>query len=165
MKQPAASGQATVLVVDDFPEIRVILARLLKIAGYRVLEASSAQQAQRLADEDENIDVLVTDFRMPGLSGVELARWFHSRFPATKVLLLSGSACELEAYDELAGWAPSLDKSKVSTQLIELVKRLLAEPRSEARCLGGAEIVQPVSAEAMVLRKTPKPSHHSHPGV
>jgi DNA-binding NtrC family response regulator len=161
MKPPAASDYPTVLVVDDFVEIRVILGRLLQAAGYRILEASGARQAQRLADEDGNIDVLVTDFRMPDMNGVELAGWFHSRFPATKVVVLSGSACELEAYDELADWALCLDKSKASAQLVGLVKRLLAEPRSEARGLGGAEIDQSASAETRVLAEIPKPGHHS----
>ncbi len=94
-------AQATVLVVDDYAEYRELAAHLLRQAGYQVLEANCGQQAQRLAEEHGKIDLLATDLTMPGMNGVDLARWFHKRFPFSKVLLVSGSAWwEIEAYVE-----------------------------------------------------------------
>ena len=149
----AATGRTTVLVTDDCPEVRELFTCLLRKAGYRVLEASGAPEAQQLAGEEANIDMLVTDFRMPGMNGVELARWFHSRFPLSPVLLVSGSACELDAYREPPGWPPLLDKSEVFTRLVPMVGELLAERTSGSPGLGAAEIAQRAAAETLVLRE------------
>jgi DNA-binding NtrC family response regulator len=151
--RPATAAQATVLLVDDSREVRELFACLLRRAGYRVLEARDAGQAQQLAGEQAKIDILVTDFRMPGMNGVELARWFHTRFPFSQVLLVSGSTCELDAYLEPPGWPAFLDKSAAFTRLVPMVAELLAQATTRSEEFGAAEIAQRASAETLVLRK------------
>ena len=64
---------------------------VLKRLGYRVQEASSAEEALRLAEAPgEKIDLLMTDIVMQGLSGRELADLLQSRDPRLKVLFMSG---------------------------------------------------------------------------
>jgi len=84
----------TVLVVDDEPLMREFIAELLRDSGYQVLEASGAMEAQQLA-RNNNIDLLLTDFSMPGTNGLELARWFQSKYPQMKILIATGALWDL----------------------------------------------------------------------
>ena len=86
---------STVLVVDDEPLMREFIAELLHDSGYQVLEASGAMEAQQLARNNPNIDLLLTDFSMPGTNGLELARWFEDKYPQMKILIATGALWEL----------------------------------------------------------------------
>ena len=84
-------GSETILLVEDEAPIRKITALLLKRLGYRVQEASSGEEALRLAQGSrEKIDLLMTDVDMPGMSGRELAEVLRARDAGLKVLFLSG---------------------------------------------------------------------------
>jgi len=85
----------TVLVVDDEPLMREFVAELLRASGYQVLEASGAMEAQQLSHTNRNINLLLTDFSMPGTNGLELARWFQGKYPGMKVLIATGALWEL----------------------------------------------------------------------
>jgi DNA-binding NtrC family response regulator len=150
---PAASERATVLVVDDYDDLRAFLAHLLQAAGYRVLEADGAQQAQRLAAAEGMIDVLVTDFNMPGMNGIELARWFQGRSPSGKVLLVSSETQELQAYLDAWGWFPFLDKAEAFTRLVPTVEDLVAEVSAESHGFGATQSARPASGSTTVLRE------------
>ena len=81
----------TILLVEDEAPIRKITALLLKRLGYRVQEASSGEEALRLAQGSrEKIDLLMTDVVMPGMSGRELGEVLRARDAGLKVLFLSG---------------------------------------------------------------------------
>ena len=90
------SGNETVLVVDDEPMLRELTTEILRRFGYRVLEAADALEAQRIANSNEKINLLLTDHNMPETSGLELARWFRRQYPETKVLITTGSWWDLE---------------------------------------------------------------------
>ncbi len=63
---------ATILLVDDEPDIRSLVRDVLGPQGYRILEAGNADEALRVAQEhDEPIDLLLTDVVMPGMHGHE----------------------------------------------------------------------------------------------
>jgi DNA-binding response OmpR family regulator len=81
----------TVLVVDDDPMVRDVETRILRVQGYTVLEAEGAEQALRLAREAAPIHLLITDFSMPEVDGLELTRRFRAVHPKTPVLMVSGS--------------------------------------------------------------------------
>ena len=87
-----ASGSAeTLLVVDDDPMIRDLVTQILLLKGYTVLQAQNAADALRLAGETETIHLLITDFSMPDIDGLELSRRFRAVHPKAPVLLVSGS--------------------------------------------------------------------------
>jgi len=89
----AAPGTETVLVVEDEPEVRRLVERLLRGKGYRVLTAGSPADAVALAKAHEAaIDLLLTDVIMPGMNGRELARLLAPARPAMRVLYMSGYA-------------------------------------------------------------------------
>jgi two-component system cell cycle sensor histidine kinase/response regulator CckA len=90
---PLSPRQArkTVLVVEDDDPVRSLLREVLRRQGYVVLEACDGVAALELADSNElPIDLLVSDFLLPSLSGPELGRALRSRFPALRVLYVSG---------------------------------------------------------------------------
>jgi CheY-like chemotaxis protein/anti-sigma regulatory factor (Ser/Thr protein kinase) len=69
----AAVATRTILLVDDDREVRQVSARILRRAGYQVIEAENGTQAlAMLADSSVAMDLLVTDMMMPGISGAEL---------------------------------------------------------------------------------------------
>lgn len=78
------------LVVDDEPVICTVAADCLQDAGFRTLEAHSAQQAIDLLEKGEHVDVVFSDVQMPGMDGFELQRWIRQHRPQVRVLLASG---------------------------------------------------------------------------
>ena len=77
----------TVLIVDDEPDLRYLLREYLKNEGYDCLEASNGQSAFQVMNDHGAIDLILTDFHMPGMNGLELLRsmkWhpIHCHIPA-----------------------------------------------------------------------------------
>jgi PAS domain S-box-containing protein len=87
--RPSAAVE-TVLVVEDVEELRELARRLLQIQGYTVLVAASADDALALFEKNPSVDVLLTDVVMPGASGPELVSQLIARWPALKVIYMSG---------------------------------------------------------------------------
>jgi two-component system, response regulator PdtaR len=90
MNSPRLEGQATVLVVDDEPLVRILTVQVLEQVGFSVEEAGNTEEALARLDGHQ-IAALVTDVDMPGpLDGLGLAWRVHELFPATAVLVISG---------------------------------------------------------------------------
>lgn len=90
--QPTVPGAAkAVLLVDDNEGVRVLSARVLEEAGYMVLEAATGRRALELLHAHAGpVDLLITDVRMPQMSGGELAAEIKRVQPAIPVLFISG---------------------------------------------------------------------------
>jgi two-component system probable response regulator PhcQ len=89
------SNTATILLVDDEPNVTAALKRALRREPYEFLIATSAAAAQDLL-ERQHVDVVVSDEQMPGMSGSEFLSKVRQRFPHTIRMILSGQA-SLEA--------------------------------------------------------------------
>ena len=88
---PATRGHETILLVEDEEGVRRIARIALEGRGFRVLAAASGRAAVELADQNgAEIDLLVTDLVMPGMSGRELADELRIRQPGLRVLFISG---------------------------------------------------------------------------
>src|SRR5262245_11089298 len=88
---PQTSAGGTVLVVDDEPAVRTLVASTLRADPVNVLLATSAEDAIAVAGAHRGeIDLLLTDAMMPGKSGVELARLLVSERPGLRVLIMTG---------------------------------------------------------------------------
>ncbi|HEU4786316.1 MAG TPA: response regulator [Gemmatimonadaceae bacterium] len=91
-----AAGK-TVLVVDDHDATRQTIARMLEAGGFTVRQASSGTEAlQRLATERDEIDLVLSDVTMPGMSGIDLSYQIRERYPTVPVAIVSGDVSELE---------------------------------------------------------------------
>ena len=87
---PVATAHSA-LVVDDQAGIRAIVRRILEARGFQVAEAGSGEEALSLLDRRrEAFDLLVTDMRMPGMTGRDLADRVRFRHPGTRILFISG---------------------------------------------------------------------------
>ncbi|AEJ41917.1 two component response regulator KdpE [Sulfobacillus acidophilus TPY] len=79
-----------VLVIDDEPSIRQVVRLALEPLGLSVTEAASAQAAL-LVLRDVVPDVVLLDYRLPDMTGIELAHLLYPQFPQLPVILLSAS--------------------------------------------------------------------------
>ena len=123
-----------VLVVDDDRGQVVLVTSFLKKAGFRVVSASSAEQAlagvAAAGDASQAISLLVTDLDMPGASGRVLAERLVAKHPALKVLYVTGNADALfQKGHELKAHEAFLEKPVSAPSLREAVNLLLQTRR------------------------------------
>ena len=79
----------TILLVDDEADLREVLDISLSDSGYNVLTAENSTQALNILN-DNDIPVVITDIKMPGIDGIELLRKIKSKNPETEVIMLTG---------------------------------------------------------------------------
>ena len=79
-----------ILLVDDDEAVRETSAEMLEELGYTVVQATNGQAALGVLDQHEGVEVMVTDVRMPGMSGLELSDIAARRFQELRVILISG---------------------------------------------------------------------------
>ena len=91
MPSEGVDGQATVLCVDDEPNVLSALRRTLRSPGYRILTADGGARALELMRQ-EAIDVLISDMRMPEMDGAQLLEHAREGWPRTVRILLTGHA-------------------------------------------------------------------------
>ena len=107
-----------VLVVDDDPVVRKSFDRVLSGKGYAVITAESGEEALHKLDE-EKYDIVYSDVRMPGMSGLEVAENVKARRPWTPVVIITGYGTEAaEARARAAGVSSFLHKP-LSPEMIE----------------------------------------------
>ena len=116
-----------VLLVEDEAPVRAFASRALRLRGYTVIEAGSAEEAlETLSDKDLAIDLFVTDVIMPGLDGPTWVREALKDRPGTKVVFVSGYA--EDALDDSSEGIPGsvfLPKPFSLSDLTETVRRQL----------------------------------------
>jgi len=118
-------GQPTVLIVEDELFPRIDLSDALREAGFRVLEAVSGDEAERILQTHEDIDLVLTDVQMPGsLDGIALARRVIEQRPTTKVIVMSG---QRRALAETPHVFAALDKPFHPAAAIAQIRRALGE--------------------------------------
>jgi PAS domain S-box-containing protein len=129
--QPHYAGSNVVLLVDDEPALRNVVQLVLAEAGYRVLVASSGKEALALAaSQAAEIDLLLTDVVMPGMSGPQLAVELLRTWPEIQVLYMSGYVGDALTEQGLDEGATLLHKPFKPEQLLQMVREMLdARPR------------------------------------
>ena len=86
----ASRDRETILLAEDDKALRYLVARILRSAGYTVIEAVDGEDALECSARHGRIDLLVTDLVMPKLGGVELARRLCERDGDIRVMYMSG---------------------------------------------------------------------------
>lgn len=96
----------TVLLVEDEDSVRrVIKAILQRSGGYRVIETTNADEALKYyAEHPADVQLVLTDVVMPGMSGIDLASKLRGQYPGIKVICMSGfpKQVDLAGFDFLA---------------------------------------------------------------
>jgi CheY-like chemotaxis protein len=113
------------LIVDDTPDIRFMVGFQLKMEGISFEEAGSGEEALELCAK-ESFDLVVLDFRMPGLSGLDVARrLLDDSYPGQIVVYSAYVDEELQAATRELG-IPTVDKSD-NERLLEVVRSALGQ--------------------------------------
>jgi signal transduction histidine kinase/CheY-like chemotaxis protein len=120
-------GQETVLVVEDQDGVRALVSAVLKARGLRVVAAADpAQTLEIMESMAEPAQLLLTDMRMPGMSGQALSELVKAKWPGIRVLYMSGYS-EEAARDHAGPAGCFIQKPFSPAQLAEAVERMLAE--------------------------------------
>lgn len=123
--KPALVANSNILLVDDNRDGLLVRKSLLEELGYRVQMAASGEEGLKLY-ESSTFDVVVTDFRMPRMDGVELIGRIRKRNPNARIILLSGFVEPLGLTEENTGADAVIAKTNHEpAHLARWVKRLI----------------------------------------
>jgi PAS domain S-box-containing protein len=119
----------TIVVVDDDPIVLENTAAMLEEKGHRVLQATSGEGAMRILHSESTIDLVLTDYAMPGMSGLQLARAIRLEWPDMPLILATGYA-ELPATAGVS--VQRLNKPFTETALTDAIRNVMGA-RQEMR--------------------------------
>ncbi|TWA71848.1 PAS domain S-box-containing protein [Azospirillum baldaniorum] len=114
---------ATILLVEDEALVRMATATVLEHAGFRIMEASSGPDALDAFAREPEVDLVLTDYAMPGMTGLELVRELRARRPGLPVLMVTGYA-EIQRASALDG-LPILQKPYQADELVARIRAAL----------------------------------------
>ncbi len=118
-------GQNKILIVDDDPDIREVVAILLGSEGYQVIQAENGGTAVELVYSDRTIDLVILDIMMPGVNGIEACEMIRQK-STVPVLFLTAKSQEQDKVDAYTlGGDDYLVKPFSQTELLMKVKSLL----------------------------------------
>lgn len=121
-------AKATVMIVDDETNILLFTEEILAEMGYRVLTASTAEEALHLVGEtNTKIDLLLTDVMLPGMKGYELAKAIQKRQPEAKLLFMSAYMCPSLARKDNLDDDAYIQKPFTPESLTYAVKAIMGE--------------------------------------
>jgi CheY-like chemotaxis protein len=88
-------GEFVIMFVEDEPVVQTVVGVTLRRQGYQLLESGTGEQALEMSRRyGQDIHLLITDYYMPGITGLELAATLRSERPTMKVLVISGNTAE-----------------------------------------------------------------------
>jgi CheY-like chemotaxis protein len=120
---------ANILIVEDEKSSRLSIARMIELMGRRPLLAGNGREALDVLDDDQDVDLVITDVSMPEMDGRELVRRIREdrRYKRLPILIISGVVGPREIASALAGGATAfLPKPVKAADLREYVERYLA---------------------------------------
>jgi CheY-like chemotaxis protein len=98
VSEPGLPAACTIIVVDDDDIVRSITSRMLRSEGFAVMTARDGLEALQLLDQSvDPVSLIVSDLRMPRMTGRELAEHVSRRSPAVPILFVSGEPTEVLA--------------------------------------------------------------------
>jgi CheY-like chemotaxis protein len=123
----ATSAGPKLLLVDDVPQGTIARKSILKDLGYQVETAENAEQALDLLAH-HTFALMVTDYKMPGMNGIQLIERVKSKYPSVRTVMLSGSADAMGLTEQDTGADAVLAKCGTElSQLTRTIKKLLAK--------------------------------------
>jgi CheY-like chemotaxis protein len=122
---------ATVLVVDDDPVLLNIVKEQISANGYQPIVASSGEEALEVVPKKTKIDLLLTDIKMPGISGLDLAKQISTLYPEIKVLFMSGYTLPESLFSISGKEVAFLQKPFPTDALIAKMKYILGVSTSD----------------------------------
>jgi DNA-binding response OmpR family regulator len=137
-----ASSKATILIVDDEPEVREVLEEYFVAHGYAAIGAASASAARTIVAQ-QSIDLALVDIHMPGEDGLSLARHLRERYAKIAIVMLTSAATVV---DRIVGLEMGADdyvpKPFDPRELVARVRSVLRRTSAAARADLGASRVR-----------------------
>jgi CheY-like chemotaxis protein len=127
---PTQASRATILVVDDDALVAMSTVGMLEDLGHDVIETHSGAKAVAVLRDAQRVDLMITDFSMPGMTGLQLARAARQLRPELPILLATGYA-ELPSGETIA--FPRLGKPYKQSQLAAEIAKLLSPSAPDMR--------------------------------
>jgi CheY-like chemotaxis protein len=120
------NGKAVVLIVEDSSIILMGAVDLVQSAGYEAVEAQNADEAIRILESRNDIDLVFTDVQMPGtMDGIKLSHYIRDRWPPVRIMVASGLAILEES--SLPTGSRFFAKPYNDTAITEMMAQMLAE--------------------------------------
>ncbi|HEX4507611.1 MAG TPA: PAS domain-containing protein [Alphaproteobacteria bacterium] len=124
-EQARGAGEA-VLVVEDDPEVRVLVIEVLRELGYSTIEADSASNALHLLQSVDTLDLMVSDVGLPGMNGRQLAEIVRESHPDLPILFMTGYAPDAKVRGEfLAPGMQMIEKPFLVDALAARIREML----------------------------------------
>jgi signal transduction histidine kinase/CheY-like chemotaxis protein len=130
VRQRSVKG-AVVLLVDDDSAVREVTASILRDLGHVVIEVGSGGGALDLLERNAQIDLVILDFAMPGMNGMEVARHVRTKVPSLPVVFVTGYA-ETSAFGEIDD-TQIVRKPFIGNELADKVQFALASRARDSR--------------------------------
>jgi two-component system response regulator AtoC len=144
---------ASLLIVDDEPSIRKVLAAQLGRFGYEIFTAEDGETAVAMLAEHP-VDVVITDLKMPGISGLELLAHVHELLPGTPVVLITAHGTIETAVEALKkGAFDYITKPFEQEELRAAVEKAVATARHRQRDLRGPPGPSDLVGESPAMRR------------
>jgi PAS domain S-box-containing protein len=129
MVEVGESRRLHIVVVDDDPLVLNATDAVLQDLGHRVTEVASADDALRVLETHDDIDMLITDHAMPGMTGAQLVSEVNIRWPSLPVVLATGYA---EIPTDLSDGATRLSKPYDRMGLVDAISKAMEDRRVKA---------------------------------
>jgi len=161
-------NRAAILLIEDDAQLAGELRRVLEDEDYKVILAETGEKGLVLAGT-QTCDLVVTDFRLPGLSGMEVVKRLHASRPCLPVILMTAhgtteaaiEATRLGAYDyllkpfEMPGLLELVRKALVSSRLLAEPVAMSGQPAGGDTLVGNSRAMQEIYKEIGRVAATP----------
>lgn len=125
---------ATILLIDDEPKLRQLLARILSLEAYRVLEADTARAGLKLLEREAEIELVISDVKLPDKSGIALSAQIKQLYPATEIIVLTAFGTIADGVAAMKNGAfDYLVKGDDNDKIIPLVSRAVEKSQLQFR--------------------------------
>ena len=126
----------TILLVDNERDMQEIVKETLNMFGYRVISRSDAESALSVIRDGAEIDLVITDYQMPGMNGVEFLTILRKALPTVPVIMLTGySSVEIYLQSLSLGAFEYLNKPFKEKELYHIVRSALQRPAADKAVL------------------------------
>lgn len=148
--------QGTILIIDDEAQLRKLLARLLSLEGYTILEAPDARSALKILDKSE-VHVILSDVKLPDANGVQLSQELKSSHPDTEILVLTAYGNIADGVQAIKNGAfDYLTKGDDNNRILPLVSKAMDKARLQFRVRSLEEKLGGKHDFSQVIGKSPR---------
>ena len=124
---------ATILLIDDEPRLRQLLARILQLEGYTVLEAENARIGLKVLEHEE-VQLVISDVKLPDKNGIELSAQIKELYPATEIIVLTAYGTISDGVTAIKNGAfDYITKGDDNDRIIPLVSRAVEKANLQFR--------------------------------